>query len=186
MPLKLPKPKMILLSAAGLTVVYFGGCYLMARNYISPIRFATTDRPPFLAEATIANGKYDIPVWQTRGLSSDNPKQDVFIMVHGYGGDRSVWNNLAAQFEHSAEIVIPATMGQTESPAPRVGFGLGESDEILTIATWVKSKNPASRIHLVGVSMGGSACWIAAGKHPELFESVISGGGFCPSRLGDR
>lgn len=145
----------------------------MARAYVRPIRLDPGERLPDMHEVFFDAGDYQIPAWRG-GHGSD-----VFLCVHGYGGTPAGWNNLARELLPFAEVVSLATKGQTISPEGEVGFGLGEAQEVLAVARILMAEG--KRIHLVGVSMGGAACWIAAGTEPALFASVTTEAAF--SRL---
>lgn len=154
----------------GLIGLYYVGCYLMASAYVSPIRLRAGSPIDGFREVTFAGDGYEIPAWQ------GGSEIDVFVLVHGYGGTQSFWNPLAEQLLKYGEVVILATMGQTVSPARQVGFGEGEAGEVLAVARVLKSAG--KRVHLVGVSMGGAASWMAAGTDPELISSVTTESAF--------
>ncbi len=138
----------------------------MALAYVSPVRLNSGERLSGFNDASFPGKEYEIPAW--RGGEGDH----VFVLVHGYGGTQSYWNPLAAELVKFGEVVVLATMGQTVSPAKQVGFGDGESEEILAVARVLKGGGKF--VHLVGVSMGGAASWMAAGKEPALISSVTT------------
>lgn len=162
--------KVIWFIVGGIVVLYWGGCFVMAQSYVSPIRLGAGERPNDFRDVRFDTGVYEIPAW--RGGKGD----DVFLLVHGYGGNQGYWNPLSRELSQHGEVVVLATMGQTISPAKEVGFGLGESEEILIVAEQLVSEG--KRVHLVGVSQGGAASWIAAGSQPELFKSVTTEAAF--------
>ncbi|MFM9874174.1 MAG: alpha/beta fold hydrolase [Fimbriimonadaceae bacterium] len=154
----------------GVAGIYFGGCYFMALAYVSPVRLKPGERLPGFVEVGFLGNGYVIPAW--RGGSGE----DVFVLVHGFGGTQGYWNPLAAELVSQGEVVILATMGQTVSPIKQVGFGEGESGEVLVVVRALKAEG--KRVHLVGVSMGGAASWIAAGLAPELISTVTTEAAF--------
>ncbi len=146
--------------------------WAMAGMYLSPVRYRSgLPLPNFQADSIPADG-YAIPAW--RGGSG----REKFILVHGYGGNREYWSELAPRLAARGEVIVLATRGQDESPARTVGFGLGESEEIDAAAKMLKESNQHCRIHLVGVSQGGAACWIAAGRSPGRYASVTTEAAF--------
>lgn len=151
-------------------VLYFGGCLVAAYGYVSPVRLKAGERLTGFHDVGFENGDYKIPAW--RGGAGE----DVFVLVHGYGGTQGYWNPLAAELVKQGEVVVLATMGQTVSPAKEVGFGKGEAQEIIRVAEALVSEG--KRVHLVGVSQGGAASWLAAGERPELFKSVTTEAAF--------
>ncbi|MBL8067453.1 MAG: alpha/beta fold hydrolase [Armatimonadetes bacterium] len=158
------------LALPGGVLLYLGGCWVMARAYVSPVRLSPGPVPSYMREVLFAGDGYSIPAW--RGGSG----QDVYLCVHGYGGCQSSWNALSTELVPWAEVVAIATMGQTRSPAKGVGFGEGEAIEVIAVAEALAAEG--KRIHLAGVSMGGAACWIAAGSRPDLFASVTTEAAF--------
>ena len=156
----------------GVGLAAFALAWILAGSYLSPVRFRSGSPILGFTESTIPFSGYEIPAW--RGGSGP----DKFILVHGYGGNREYWSNLAPLLAKRGEVIIIATQGQDTNPTPRVGFGLGEAHEIEAAARCIQQTQTVSRIHLVGVSQGGSACWIAAGEHPELYASVTTEAAF--------
>ncbi len=162
--------KVIWLVLGGVIGLYLGGCFVMAKGYVSPVRLSAGERLPGVREVAFETDGYEIPAW--RGGEGD----DVFLLVHGYGGRQSYWNELATELMPHGEVVVIATMGQTVSPVGEVGFGDGEAGEIITVAKALREEG--KRVHVVGVSMGGAAAWLAAGREPELFTSVTTEAAF--------
>lgn len=142
----------------------------MAQGYVSPVRLSAGEMPSGMSVSAFKTDEYEIPAW--RGGTGDN----VFLLVHGYGGNQGYWNELATELLPYGEVVVIATMGQTVSPIEDVGFGKGEAAEVLAVARDLK--RDGKRVHVVGVSMGGAAAWLAAGAAPELFASVTTEAAF--------
>lgn len=145
----------------------------MAQGYVSPVRLPSGEILEGFAEHKIPHQSYEIPAWVGGESTGEH-----FILVHGYGGTRGYWAELARLLAKRGTVHIISTMGQSESPAKEVGFGVGESQEIITVAKAIRVEDADARIHLLGVSMGGAATWLAAGEQPELFESVTSEAAF--------
>lgn len=162
--------KVIWLVLGGVIGLYLGGCFVMAKGYVSPVRLNAGERLAGVREVAFETDGYEIPAW--RGGAGD----DVFLLVHGYGGRQSYWNELATELMPHGEVVAIATMGQTVSPVGEVGFGKGEAGEVLAVARALRAEG--KRVHVVGVSMGGAAAWLAAGEEPGLFSSVTTEAAF--------
>lgn len=126
--------------------------------------------PPHFRQETVAG----IPVWRTEEM-----RDCIFLLIHGYGGSPDAWTELAHRLEEEGfGVVVPAMRGQTVSGTRKVGFGVGEADELIALAEWVQKEKPEAKMIPVGVSMGGAACWIAASQRPELFDAVVTEGAF--------
>ncbi len=164
----------------GLVLAYLGGCYYLATKYVRPNRLAAGVFPTWMVRKDVDGGGYNIPIWMTKSLAEGTPGRTAYVLIHGYGGMPGRWTPLAERLRGHGDVVIIATRGQTASPVQSVGFAEGESAEILQTAGWLK-KHGTKRIVLVGISMGGSAAWLASAKSPELFDAIVTEGAF--SRL---
>jgi pimeloyl-ACP methyl ester carboxylesterase len=172
---------MIYLAAAG--GFYLGGCFLLAKYYLSPKRIVAA--MPSDAEAIlIAAPTHPVPAWVSPRLAngSEDRGRVIFVLVHGYGGSRACWGDvfqvLAAR---GYEVIAPAMPGHDENPDPTSGFGVKEAEAVLLATRWARSRYPDQdppKVVLVGVSMGGAACWLASARHPELFDAVVTEGAF--------
>ena len=102
----------------------------------------------------------------------------VVILAHGYGGSRASWGDIGPRLAaRGYGVVIPAMPGQEASPAPMVGFGLAETELVVDVAAEVRRENPTAKLVLMGVSLGGAACWMAADRaRPDaiISESVFA------------
>lgn len=217
--------------------VYLLTCFGLAYRYVHPSRTLST-KPPNAESLSIPGPVAEIPIFCTPGLASGQPKSPVvYILVHGYGGNRDSWAQTLEDLEAKGlEVVAPEMPGHGSNPDGTVGFGLKEARCVVATAQWVRSryaaiapeegrlaeaKGPkegmkrigddgqgihspshplidsqthplpptpahplipsspqAPRIVLVGVSMGGAACWIASALEPKLFYAVVSEGAF--------
>lgn len=142
----------------------------MARGYVSPIRLGVGELPSGFVRQDFVDGEGTVPAW--RGGEGST----VFLCVHGYGGRPGSWTPLARVLESYGEVVMIATMGQTVSFVREVGFGLGESYEVERVASALVAEG--KRVVGIGVSMGGAAVWLAAGRRPDLFAGVVTEASF--------
>lgn len=152
-------------------------CLGLANLYISPIR---RDPPKlkFYKRLSLPSGE---PLWASPGLAAGKPKgKTLFVMVHGYGGTVGHYSSIGKALMAKGHDVLLAEMpAHGDSPDGRCGFGPREADLISQETRWARGQYAtAPRVVLVGVSMGGSACWLAAGSHPELFDAVVTEGAF--------
>lgn len=163
-----------------LPLFYFGLCWFLASGYVKPSRNVAQLKPDSMGEVTIDHAPHGLVAWASQSLIDGEPKHDtVVILVHGYGGNRDHWPSLIEYLEVGAEIVAPAMHGQDASLAEKVGFGPGEAAEIISAAQWARKQyDDPPRVVLFGVSLGGSACWLAVGESPELFDAVVSEAAF--------
>jgi pimeloyl-ACP methyl ester carboxylesterase len=145
-----------------------------AKRYVQPFRCPVGALPEELRLHRLEGRlDYGLPVF-TNLLECRQPPA-IYLLVHGYGGYPGVWKRAAEELIRLGRaVMIPAMRGQTISPVDGVSFGPGEADEVIEAAEWARLREPASRLVLVGVSLGGAASWIAAERRPELFDAVAT------------
>ena len=157
-------------------LMYLGACAFLAWAFLHPSR-VTSLKPVDLREVKIATGGRQTPAWCTPGLVSGKPSATVYVFAHGYGGSRAHWSQTMQSLAHRRlDSICPAMPGQDASPFDSVGFGPAEADVLVESVRWVRSQSRRPlRIVLVGVSMGGAACWLAADKDPSISAVVTEG-----------
>lgn len=152
--------------------------WLMARAYVSPPRVTFGSLPDGFSQASIDGPGYLVPTWHD--LQGEGP---TVILIHGFGGSPMLWGVLAEELQdRGAALVIPAMRAHADNPAQTVGFGPGESEEIIAVAEWARIQRPGKPIVLCGVSLGGASSWLAAAKRPELFDAVATESAFAHLR----
>lgn len=161
----------------GLLGAYAGAVYAMARVYVSPPR--QIDAAP--AGTTIIDTPgpgYELSVW-TNGVPLRTDTPAAVVLVHGYGGSAAAWTPIQSRLRSAGvPAFAPEMRAHGRSRADRVSFGPGEADEVLAVVRWVRASSPTCRVVLVGISMGGAACWLAVAKAPDSIHAVMSEGAF--------
>ena len=163
----------------GSLVLYVFVCVFLARSYVHPMRNRSGNPPKWVKEVLIDSAAGPIPSWSTPNLALGHGKPIVFVLAHGYGGNRLGWSAMMGDLtELGYEAVAPSMPGQDDSPDPKVGFGVREAQCVLDTVHWVRShyKSPP-KIVLLGVSMGGAAVWLASEKDPSV-DAIISEGAY--------
>jgi pimeloyl-ACP methyl ester carboxylesterase len=154
-------------------VGYLGLCYVLATNYLHPLRHIGT-RPQELAEASIPTRYGDTPAWYTPSLDGSKSSKPVFVFAHGYGGARGSWTEQMLALQHRGfDSVALAMPGQDASPVNQVGFGLLEADVIVDAVAWMRKTHPGRKVIVVGLSMGGAATWLATKEDPSI-DGIVS------------
>lgn len=159
------------------TLLYLLAMVALAYIYVHP-RVPVPATPTGLINSNLELDCGRAPVWLTPGLAMSNPKSNtVLIMVHGYRGDRSSWKEAAADLrQHDVELVIPAMPGHGAHPDKKCGFAVKECRLVVDTVQWVRKQyNDRPRIVLMGISMGGAACWLASEADPTI-DAVITEG----------
>jgi uncharacterized protein len=163
----------ILLILGAVVCAYFAICYLLARKYVRPGGHHC-EPPDGFAQAE------EIDAW----ISEPTPEsRAVFVLVHGYGGAQAGWTDVANELQRRGfGVVIPALPGHANTSKERSGFAIKESQIVADAVAWVRNEmGTDSKVVLVGISMGGAACWLATEKDPSV-TAVVSEGSF--ARLG--
>lgn len=166
----------VLISTTGvLLVLYLGASWSVAKRIVSP-RPGMPARPTSLSAETLSDGS---TMWVQ--ASGTQPKA-AFVFVHGLSGTMENWvgamSSLAKQGYASATIAMP---GHDDSPHEKVGFGPLESKVVILAAQAARKRWPGVKVVLVGVSLGGSACWLAVAKDPTCADGIVTESAF--SRL---
>jgi pimeloyl-ACP methyl ester carboxylesterase len=76
-------------------------------------------------------------------------------------------------------MILTQMSAHGDSTRQYCGFGTSESDLIVEATKWATKKyKDRPRTILVGVSLGGSASWLATEKEPDLFDAIATEGAF--------
>jgi pimeloyl-ACP methyl ester carboxylesterase len=168
----------LLLFGAGVVVAYLVGCYQYAKMLVTPIRLQV-ERPEWARDALVPTRYGETPAWVSPGLAGGTPSKAVFVLVHGFGGSRQSWRGLMEELhKRGYDSVVPSMPGQDASPVGQVGFGATEANVVVDCVKWVRkhSDHPV-KIVLLGVSLGGAACWLASAEDPTI-DAVITESAF--------
>ncbi len=117
------------------------------------------------------------PLPHTR--TGDKPR--ALVLVHGLGGDRHVWDDVAPELAKSFTIITVDLPGHGEAPAPKT-FDADEIAARIKATADREGFGPRQRI-LVGHSLGG---YIVAHAHePSVFVDIGVGKLFEPKELDE-
>ena len=101
------------------------------------------------------------------------------LLLHGLGGDHTVWNSVIPEISASFRLLAPDLRGHGRSPSPEGStFGFGELEGDL-LGFLDGAGVPSA--HVVGLSAGGFLALRLALDHPERVRSltIIGAGLFC-------
>lgn len=172
-----PRWRRVLTFVLVLSSGYVLVCLGLAKMYVSPVR----SDPPKLynfARTTLESGE---PIWVSPGLLSGKPKgTTLYVMSHGLTGNIGHWSGLGGPLvARGYDVILTEMCAHGDSPDSTCGFGTKESDIIVDATKWARSKyQKPPRVILVGVSLGGSASWLATEKAPTLFDGIVTEGAF--------
>lgn len=92
-------------------------------------------------------------------------KGPVVLLIHGFGEDHRIWDNLIPELEDQYELIIPDLPGTGSSPAiPDMSLE--------GMASALVSLLPPEPIAVVGHSMGGYIALAMLEKYPERLNSL--------------
>jgi hypothetical protein len=151
---RIPKALVYLLIGLGF---YLGACYLLAGRYVEPARY-TELKPAHFEALTLGN----TAVWATPGWEKGRA---LYVFAHGMGGQRNDFvDTMDALAEDGYGCLTVSMPGHGENSESRIGFGKFEAETLISVVSELKTRYPDLSIYLVGLSMGGSAAWLASEK----------------------
>ena len=140
--------------------VYFGVCWALSGQYLSPRRHVTAP-PDWMTEATWGGERCFV----SARLAAGKPVPVVFVLAHGLGGDRSSFIATANTLDKAGYgVILPPMPGQDVNTEDRIGFGVEESALLAKIADEARRRPGNPKIIVGGVSMGGAAAWLATAR----------------------
>jgi pimeloyl-ACP methyl ester carboxylesterase len=169
----------VIFFGVGLLAAYGVLCWNLAEMYLHPRADALGLVPAGLGDTQVGLASETIGAWTTPKLLEHAPPV-TFVLVHGYGGSQSHWGGVAMDLAKAGYGVIVPTLPGHHDPKDRTtGFGLKEGERVKQIVDALRAApGPKDRkIVLVGVSMGGAACWIATEKGARV-DGVVTEGAF--------
>lgn len=97
-------------------------------------------------------------------------KGNTVVLLHGFGEDSSIWNELAERLQLNYQLIIPHIAGSGKSPLlPGKNIGMDEyAESVFSILTQENIKECV----MIGHSMGGYITMAFAQKYPELLKAI--------------
>lgn len=168
--------RFVVIIVVGVVAAYLWLCWLLSAIYLSPGRSEAGPAPAGLQDAAFESGGFRVPAWVSPNVETASL---VYVLAHGYGGNRARWEPEMRSLERAGfGSIAPAMPGQDASPEPRVGFGITEARTLVDAVKWVRAHHHGPvKIVLMGVSMGGAACWLASEKDPSV-DGIITEGAY--------
>ena len=108
----------------------------------------------------------DLP--ENKSVTDRAGRAPVFFL-HGFTLDHRMWQPQADYFQHEYRVIIPDSRGHGKSDSPQTGFSRDDRvEELLKLVNLLGFE----RIHLVGLSMGGSTAIGFALKYRDRLKSL--------------
>jgi pimeloyl-ACP methyl ester carboxylesterase len=157
---------------AGLLVLLFGVCGFAW--WLGGAFIASTNHPvpmpgdfPALA-VSIPGGDHAI----AGSLRDLGPSTPVVLLLHGMGGDRrSTLPRARLLVAAGISVLLIDLQGHGETPGEHITLGWRESDDVRTAIEWLRERDPARRIGVIGVSLGGASFLL--GEAPPQVDALV-------------
>lgn len=160
----------------GVLGLYLAACIALAERIIHP----QSDNPLVPREVTVSNfGGVECWTLEPKKRATGSGQDTTFVFVHGLKGNRSQW--IQAMYDvakHGYPSVAVPLPGHSGSSFDMTTFGPRESEVVTTVCRSIRKTHPRIRIVLVGVSLGGSACWLAVEKDPTVADAILTESAF--------
>lgn len=109
------------------------------------------------------------------------PSHRWVVLLHGYGRSQAdTWDYAEAYIEHGYHVLTPDSRASGKSEGRYVTMGTLESRDVSSWVSRIAEVDPASRVVLHGVSMGGTTALLVAGRSdaPPNLVAVIEDSGY--------
>ena len=104
---------------------------------------------------------------------------DYLVTVHGYRGcaldNGALYRYMASE---GFSTLVVDVRGHGESGGRWLSMGLWEADDLALWVDFIVSKDPAARIALHGVSMGGATVMMLSGRNPAHVKAIVEDCGY--------
>lgn len=94
---------------------------------------------------------------------------NVVVLLHGFGEDSSIWDEMAAAISKNYRLIIPDIAGSGQSDV-LTGNEIGMKDYAESIAAILEKEN-VDQCTMVGHSMGGYITLAFAEKYPQILQA---------------
>jgi len=95
---------------------------------------------------------------------------DTIIMVHGFGGYKDVWLDMAKYLTPNYRVIIPDLPGSGDSSKPQ-DVNYNHVSQVKRLNLFAKELK-LTKFHLVGNSMGGNIAGNYAADYPEMVNTL--------------
>lgn len=104
---------------------------------------------------------------------------DWIISIHGYKDSHTFMLPYGAAFyDKGYHVLLPDDRAHGRSEGNYIGMGWLDKEDITEWINWVVEKDAQARIILHGISMGGAAVMMTAGKNPDHVAGYIEDCGY--------
>jgi len=100
----------------------------------------------------------------------DEGQGEPLVFLHGFTFDHRTWQPQLDFFSTNYRILIPDSRGHGKSDAPETGYS---RDHRVEDTRLLLDELKIDKVHLVGLSMGGSTAIGFALKYPERLKSLV-------------
>jgi pimeloyl-ACP methyl ester carboxylesterase len=94
------------------------------------------------------------------------------MLVHGFGEDRSIWNDLAKHLSNHWKVIGPDLPGSGKSPLPENPEAYPQMDDFAAALLEIMQAEGIDSVAMIGHSMGGYITLAFAEKYPERLNGM--------------
>ena len=94
------------------------------------------------------------------------------LLLHGFGGDVSAWQNLRSMLEPSHQVIALDILGHGKSDKP-ASASCYRMEQVAADVIALLDRLATGKIHLLGYSMGGRLALYLACRYADRFHSLI-------------
>lgn len=159
----------LLILVLGVAICGAGASWWVGDQLVRPVPHAVPLPPDFPVSAVSIPG-HDRNVaawWGDQG--EDAP---AVVLVHGIRGDRlTMVPRARVLLRHGFSVLLIDLQAHGETPGSAITLGWKEADDVRAALSWLKSRRPATRVGVIGCSLGGAA--VVLGPQPSGFDAVV-------------
>ena len=143
---------------------WLGGSFIASANHAVPMPV------DFPATAVSIPGPGHAIAGSLRDLGPATP---VVLLLHGMGGDRrSTLPRARLLVAAGISVLLIDQQAHGETPGEHITLGWRESADVHATLEWLRERDPARRIGVIGVSLGG-ASFLLGGTTPHVDALVL-------------
>ena len=103
---------------------------------------------------------------------SGQGNRDSVVLLHGLGTSGWMWQRIAPVLAEDLHVLVPDLPGHGRSTRQWVSL----ADTAEAVAEVIRSRTPAGRAHVVGLSLGGYVATLLAADEPAVVPSAVVSG----------
>ena len=121
-------------------------------------------------EAYLLNKSIKLDFGEIAYLENNVKNATTIVLIHGFGGDKDIWNRFSAALGEENHIIVIDLPGHGKSVSDNnLNYSISHQAEMLNLFLEAKKIN---KIHIVGNSMGGAIALKYTGQYADKVKSL--------------